>query len=157
MNVQFPDKTKAVVTIAEMARMLGLSRSRFYQLLGSAFPEPCRDEQSNRPYYTEEQQRVCLEVKHRNCGVDGKPILFYARRGGAPLSPKRKPKPKPNKEHIAIVEAVKSLGLLGVTDAHVGAAIKVLFPNGITSVGQAEVIRGVFIHLQRQNRGDNVV
>lgn len=156
---QFSDKTKAVVTVAEMARMLSLSRARFYQLMGTAFPEPCRNEQSGRPHYTEEQQKVCLEVKRRNCGVNGKPILFYARRGGSMPSPPRKPrtaKAKPKKEHVAIVEAVKSLGLVSVTDDQVGAAIKVLFPGGIESVGQGEVIRGVFIHLQRQNRSNNV-
>ena len=32
---------KAAVSVAEMARMVGLSRARFYQLVGSAFPHPC--------------------------------------------------------------------------------------------------------------------
>ena len=50
---------------------------------GHAFPEPSRDDETGRPFYDEEQQVVCLEVRRRNCGVDGKPILFYARRGGA--------------------------------------------------------------------------
>ncbi len=34
------DQFKHAVTIAEMARMVGLSRSRFYQLIGKAMPEP---------------------------------------------------------------------------------------------------------------------
>ena len=33
-------QTKAAVSVAEMARMVGLSRSRFYQLIGTAFPQP---------------------------------------------------------------------------------------------------------------------
>ena len=49
--------TKAVVTVAEMARMVGLSRARFYQLMGSTFPEPSRDEETGRPYYTEENRK----------------------------------------------------------------------------------------------------
>ena len=154
MNDQFHDKTKAVVTVAEMARMLGLSRARFYQLIGTAFPEPSRDEQTKRPFYDEDQQKACLEVRKRNCGVDGKPILFYARRGGAPSSPK--PKAKANKAHVGIIEAVRSLGLLSMTAVQIESAIRILFPKGIDGVEHAEVIRTVFIHLQRQNSSDKV-
>ena len=45
--------------VAEMARMCSPGRSRFYQLIGNAFPEPSRDDRG-RPYYTAEQQQVCL-------------------------------------------------------------------------------------------------
>lgn len=94
---RFTDKTKAAVTVAEMARMLNLSRQRLHQLIGTAFPFPVYNIQTRRPFYTEELQRVCLEVRSRNCGVDGKAILFYARRGGAPSSPTKKAKKtKPN-------------------------------------------------------------
>jgi len=154
---QFHEKTKAAVTVAEMARMLNLSRQRLHQLIGTAFPYPVYDIKTRRPFYTEDLQRACLEVRRRNCGVDGKPILFYARRGGSLPSPtRRQKKGKPNREHIAVVEAVKALGLSGVTDDQVGMAIKVLFPRGVESADQAEVIRGVFLHLRRQNRADNV-
>jgi hypothetical protein len=153
---RFQEKTKAVVTVAEMSRMLGLSRARFYQLIGSAFPTPSRDEQTKRPYYTEDQQKVCLEVRRRNCGIDGKPILFYARRGGAPSPTRKSIKPKPNREHVAIIDTVRSLGLVSATAEQVGSAIRILFPGGLQSADQAEVIRGVFVHLQRQNRADNV-
>src|SRR5271170_6487813 len=100
MNDQF----KHAVTIAEMARMVGLSRSRFYQLIGKAMPEPSRDE-AGRPYYSEEQQRTILEVRRRNCGIDGKPILFYAPRNSVPVSsPKRPAKKQSNDQHAEIVE-----------------------------------------------------
>ena len=85
MTVQFPEPTKAAVTVAEMARMVGLSRARFYQLLGTTFPWPVYDVSTRRPIYVEEQQSICLEVRRRNCGIDGKPVLFYARRNGGPL------------------------------------------------------------------------
>ncbi len=49
-------QTKAAVTVAEMARMVGLSRSRFYQLIGTAFPQPERQPGTGRPVYTEELQ-----------------------------------------------------------------------------------------------------
>jgi len=156
MSVEFQEKTKAVVTVAEMARMLGLSRARFYQLIGTALPHPIFDVRTRRPFYSEEQQRVCLEVRRRNCGIDGKPILFYARRGGAPSTPTRKQKSKLSKEHVGIIDAVRSLGLVNASADQIGSAIKILFPRGIESADQAEVIRAVFVHLQRQNRSDNV-
>ena len=92
--------TKSAVSVTEMARMVGLSRSRFYQLIGTAFPHPERQPGTGRPVYTEELQQVCLEVRRRNCGIDGKPVLFYARRlGTAPARSKvAKPKLEPKGE-----------------------------------------------------------
>src|ERR1700675_2261034 len=106
-------ETKAAVTVAEMARMCGLSRSRFYQLIGTAFPQPERQPETGRPIYTEEQQQVCLEVRRRNCGIDGKAVLFYARRLGTTPATKNPPKPKlepKSKDVSALVDGLNSLG-----------------------------------------------
>lgn len=153
MNEQF----KHAVTVAEMARMIGLSRSRFYQLIGKAFPLPCRDE-ANRPFYSEDQQRTILEVRHRNCGIDGKPILFYAPRHSAPTPmPKRRSKPKQAlAQHADIVDGVRGLGMTATTAAQVEAEIVKLFPNGITGIVPGEVIKQVFLSMKRQNSSDNV-
>ena len=83
--------TKNAVSVAEMARMVGLSRARFYQLIGSAFPHPVYDVSTRRPFYDQEAQTLCLEVRHRNCGIDGKPILFYVRRPVTATMPKKRP------------------------------------------------------------------
>ena len=45
-------QTKSVVSVAEMARMVGLSRQRFYQLLGKTFPFPLYRIATRRPFYT---------------------------------------------------------------------------------------------------------
>ena len=148
------DETKAVVTVSEMARMCGLSRARFYQLQKAGiFPPPERDAQTDRPFYSEELQKVCLSVRKRNCGVNGKPILFYARH--RPLTP---PTSKPRKvtapkveQYPELIEALQALGLAGVTAAQVGAAVKEVFPQGIAGVDQAEVVRAVFLFLRRKN------
>jgi hypothetical protein len=58
MNVQI--MTKTVVSVSEMAAMVGLSRARFYQLQGTAFPIPVYDVATRRPVYTEDMQMVCL-------------------------------------------------------------------------------------------------
>ena len=143
---------KAAVTVAEMARMAGLSRARMYQLMGKAFPEPSRDE-TGRPYFDEEQQRTILEVRRRNCGVDGKPILFYAPRNSVRQS---SPKPRTKSKPVAatcppeVIEGVRALGLV-VTDAQVTAVINKSFPNGIETVDPGDVIRTVFLSIQRNN------
>jgi hypothetical protein len=148
MNDQF----KAAVNISEMARMCCLGRSRFYQLIGSAFPEPCRDDRG-RPYYTEEQQRQCLEVRRHNLGIDGTPVLFYAPRHSVPAAvPKRKRGPT----HPGVLAGVRALGLTTATAAQVDAAVANLFPNGVDGVDPGEVIRQVFLSVKRENSSGNV-
>ena len=121
--------------------------------MGTAFPRPSRDE-SGRPYFDEEQQKAILEVRRRNCGVDGKPILFYAPRNsiGSVRAPKRRSKPKQVviAQHTEIADGIRALGLT-VTDAEVATAIKESFPDGIEPVDSGEVIRTVFLSIKSKN------
>ena len=134
-----------MVSVSEMARQCGLSRSRFYQLVGTTFPFPVYDIASRRPGYTEELQQVCLDVRRHNCGIDGKAVMFYARRVlGKPRVAPAKTKAK----HADLIDAIKSLGL-SVTAGQVEAAVTELFPNGTDRVNHGEVIRSVFVHLKK--------
>lgn len=155
MNDQF----RAAVTVAEMSRMVGLSRSRFYQLIGSAFPEPCRDDRG-RPYYDEDQQRVCLEVRRRNCGIDGKPVLFYAPRHTTSVAPTKPRKAQARKvrddRYSDILDGVKALGITTATIEQVSAAMQQLFPEWEEGGDLGEVIRQVFLSIRRQNSADNL-
>ncbi len=137
---------KTAVSVAEMARMVGLSRARFYQLVGSAFPSPVYDVSTRRPFYDELLQELCLEVRRRNCGIDGKPILFYAKRPVSTTAPKKRPANvrRPNKE---LLDGLRSLGL-NVSAIQVEAALKTFFPKGVDGVDPADLIRHVFIHLK---------
>ena len=108
---------------------------------------------SGRPYFDEQQQETILEVRRRNCGVDGKPILFYAPRGtvnSVPSKRRSKPKPASTRCNTDVVDGVRALGLV-VTDAQVTAAVNETYPDGIDGVAVGEVIRSVFLLLQRQN------
>ncbi|MHB8974059.1 MAG: hypothetical protein ACYC4N_26790 [Pirellulaceae bacterium] len=84
-------RTKAIVTITEMARMVGLSAARFRQLMRTTFPSPLYSVATRRPFYPEDMQVICLKVRRRNCGIEGRPVLFYCRRGGE-ASARRKPR-----------------------------------------------------------------
>lgn len=150
-------QTKAVVTVSEMARMCGLSRSRFYQLVeAGVFPQPVYCLANRRPVYVEELQEVCLEVRRRNCGVNNQPVLFYAR--GHRLNPQPKPprtaKPKPPKvnDHADLIDGLAALGL-PATAAEVEAAMTALYPTGVNGTDRGEVLRGLFLFMKRQNTG----
>src|SRR5262249_44895649 len=151
------DETKAVVTVSEMARMVGLSRARFYQLVREGvFPEPTYDE--GRPVYTEDQQQVCLEVRRKHRGIDGRPVLFYARRRATePARSKKRAAPLParNKDLASLLDGLNALGLTTATAAQVVEVTKQLFPQGTGNLDQAEVLRAVFLHLKRRDTGDN--
>ena len=142
-------ETKVAMNVAEMARMLGLSRARFYQLIGSAFPYPVYDVSTRRPFYDEESQQKCLEVRQRNCGSDGKPILFYCRRSSVSIPTRKKPVPVMKTKSNFLLDGLRSLGLV-VAQAQVDAAVKQLFPRGIDGVDPAEAVRSIFIHLQKK-------
>jgi hypothetical protein len=139
--------------MAEMARMVGLSRSRFYQLVGTAFPHPLYDVATKRPYYTPELQEACLEVRRRNCGIDGKPVLFHRRgREVSPVRPRRSGrKTAPAADHRDLLDGLKSLGLAGVTAAEVEAALKELRLLDSGKKDNGEVLRAVFLKLKRQD------
>ncbi len=148
---------KSVVSVAEMARMVGLSRARFYQLIGTAFPWPVYLLSTRRPFYDEKLQDLCLEARRRNCGIDGMPILFYSRRPGNTL-PVRKPKKVAGvkNDYADLLDGLKGLGLATVTAAQVGEAVKELYPKGIPEGASGMVSRAVFLHLRRQNTRDKV-
>src|ERR1022692_3404454 len=93
-------ETKIGVSVSEMARMVGLSRQRFHQLMqAGVFPQPQRND--GRPFYDEPTQEICLAVRRRNCGVNGQVVLFYARRQATPIKPKKvTPTPSPHADLV---------------------------------------------------------
>jgi hypothetical protein len=153
------DQLKAAVTISEMARMVGLSRARFYQLIGTAFPWPIYSVSTKRPFFSEDLQKICLEVRRRSYGVDGRPVLFYAKQLSLTAKPRPKRKsvtkpkaPPPDDGLLDILEGVRALGLSMATYAQVESAVESAFPSGTREVSSGEVIRAVFLALQRQDR-----
>ena len=152
-----PIQTKAVVSVAEMARMCGLSRARFYQLVNEGvFPPPLYRIETKRPFFSQDMQEVCLEVRRRNCGINGRPVLFYARRLGTPISKAKATPPKNSHKHADVIEGLRALGLTTVTAAQVEAALERCMPNGKSGVDDETILRTVFLFLKRQDSGENV-
>jgi len=145
---------KAAVSVSEMARMVGLSRARFYQLLGEGvFPKPKYDPSTKRPYFDEEAQAECIEVKKRNVGINGKVVIFYASRHpliGQPKRPaKPKTKPKPTSQYADLIDSLACLGM-SATSPQVETAIAECFPEGIQKLESGEVVRAIFLQLKRK-------
>lgn len=159
--------TKSAVSVTEMARMVGLSRARFYQLVkAGTFPAPDQEPNTGRPFFSEEKQRICLDVRRRNCGIDGKPILFYSRRRdfgqtsqvqltgrhkakqpGTQSRPKDATNPYADLiDHLAQVKVI-------VTATQVEAVVKELFPEGTEGIDPGEVFLAVHKRLRRQDSG----
>jgi hypothetical protein len=148
---------KAAVTVSEMACMVGLSRARFYELVeAGVFPTPVYDVSTRRPMYDEKLQETCLNVRRKNLGVNGKPVLFYAR-GHRATTPTVKPsklpvaKPKPTVAHAELIDGLSTLGL-SATPAQVGEAVAALYPAGVNGTDRGQVLRAVFLHLKTAQR-----
>ena len=142
---------KMVISVSEMAMTVGLSRARFYQLIGQGvFPPPDKEPTAGRPFYSEEKQRVCLDVRERNCGINGKPILFYRQRRAG----KRKSKGNAKTEDVVnLVDGLKRLGLNTATVAQVAEVRDQLYPNGPASIDPGEVLKAVYLEM-RQGGGE---
>lgn len=152
-----PEPRRAAISIKACAALVGLSRQRFMQLVkAGVFPSPLYDVATRRPFYSEELQAQCLEVRKRNVGVNGKIVMFYARRPGTTPTPKGKKPTVQAAAHTEILDGLKALGLVNVTSAQVAEAVAQLFPQGTAATDPAEVIRAVFVYLHRKNSGGNV-
>jgi len=154
-------RTKAVVTVTEMAKMLALSRARFYQLVAAGvFPPPVYSVSNRRPIYVEDLQEICLEARRRNCGINGQPVLFYAKghlqTGKMKTATVAPQKPKSKGRCDDVLDGLRALGLTAVTSEQVGVAVTQLYPAGLDGVDRGQVIRAVFLHLKRRDTADIV-
>lgn len=149
------DQQKEAIGVGAMAAMMGISPQRLYQLIAGGYcPSPIYSIQTRRPLYTPELQKVCLDVKRRNFGINGKVIMFYSKRTvSASLSvkpvdtptPIKKPKTSrhPTREQVSsdpdtteYVELLRELGI-EVSGKQVSVALKNLFPDEIPDQGTA--------------------
>ena len=117
---------KAVCSVSEMADLLGLSRSRFYQLKQQGvFPQPLHDRATRRPFYSQHLQERCLEIRNTGLGHNRQAVLFYRRR-------KRRSSartPAVTGRYAVLISVFKQLGIK-TTPKQLRAALKELYPEG---------------------------
>ena len=159
---------KEIVTVAEMARMCGLSRSRFYGLVKDGImPQPSRHPETQRPFYSREQQEQCLLVRRTNCGINGKPILFYAQRttisqhnvpARRPAAPRRsRPTVTTDPVVLELQHGLEQLGLADVAEPKIRAALVEVYPDGHEGVPMPQLLMTVFRRLrERPDSTDNL-
>jgi len=164
---------KEIVTVSEMARSVGLSRARFYQLVREGvFPEPSRKAETGRPFFNRQQQEECLLVRKTNRGANGRAILFYGRRVErmAAASPKRgvvttrkratTTRKVPPTRHDPRIEELRhgleQLGLGEIAETRIRSALAEAYPDGHGGVETAELLMTVFRKLRCQNSQDSL-
>lgn len=148
--------TDRLMSVVSVAKQIGLSRQRFHQLMKEGvFPPPIYDIHTRKPHYTEEMLKVCMSVREKNVGINGRVVMFYARRPGAAQKKQIKPfgsaPSKRSPKHNGLIDGLKGLGMVNVTEQQVATALKEVYPNGTAGVGEAEVLRTVFVRLMRRH------
>lgn len=154
--------TKEAVTCAEMARMCGLSRSRFYMLAKEGImPEPSRNPETQRPFYNREQQEQCLLVRRTNCGVNGRAVLFYAQRlptadrivtprRAAVVTRRQRAAVAPDPVVTELQHGLAQLGMAEVPEPRVKAALAAAHPDGHANVPTPQLLMTVFRRLREE-------
>lgn len=137
---------KAAISVAEMCRLLDISRSQFHwHVQKGTFHPPIYLVRNRRPYFTAEMAQQNLDAKESGIGVHGDYVIFYAKRlpppGDSPRGTKH--------NHSKLVASLKSLGLEKVTAELVEAAITSCFPSGTKGQDDSHTLRTIFRYLKR--------
>lgn len=141
---------KAVVSVAQMCRLLHMSRSQFYwHVKRGTFHAPQYLASNNRPYFTASMVEDNLRVRETGVGVNNEYVIFYERQTTGTKPSERKVKAN----HASLLDGLKALGLVGLTAEQVEAAVAVVFPSGTTGQDDASVLRAVFRQLKRSGAG----
>ena len=138
--------TKQIVSMTEIAKMVQLSRARFYQLLEQGFfPKPLYDDRSKRPYYDLALQQKILESRQSGIGSDNSFMLFYSPRKKETVSHLKKKQVDPIVKEMA--ETLQEMGL-DITVKQVQQGLIEIYPDGTGDQDHGVVIRELFRYLK---------
>lgn len=144
MNNKKMPVLKPIISVTEMAKMLSLSRARFYQLLEQGiFPQPIYDLRTHRPLYDVKLQKACLGVRETGIGSNNQYILFYSPRKKETKAKNSKSTKKIDSLHAEFAGTLNSMGL-DCSAKDVSVAISELYLDGIEEMDHGVVIRDLF-------------
>lgn len=139
------------LTVTQMAERLGLSRRRFYELIGAKkFPPPVYLVATRRPIYPDFLQAECLRIKATGLALDGTVIVFNMPRAEANRSSAGRRSGRASEihqKHSGLIEYLSSLGIDASADK-VDAAIRDEFPDGVQDVNDPVLWRAVVRRLR---------
>ena len=141
---------QSVCSVAELARRLGFSRSRFYELQETGvFPRPVYGIRSKRPFYFQDMQQLCIEIRRTGIGFNGMPVVFYVARKKRPAKVNTHSMLPPRE----ILETLKQMGIK-VTGEEITKAFESLYPTGIKPVqNKGAMIRDLFKYFSGDQNG----
>ena len=116
---------QSICSVTDLAKKLGLSRARFYQLQKTdVFPAPVYCLYTKRPFYPMDLQEKCLEIRKTGIGHNGRPILFYSKKDGAST----KPNSCSEQKYSELSDALGRMGLK-TSPVKAGKAFMDLYPD----------------------------
>lgn len=148
---------RAAYSVVETARMCGLSRARFYDLLrNGVMPHPVYCVRTRRPMYTADLAAICQRVRETGTGIDGRYVLFYTRQQPtSDAASSQRPRVVAVRATIDPLtqEMISTLQSMGVrtTEQEMTEAIRRRCPEGVQEEGFETDLRAVFDHLRRRN------
>ena len=147
------NKLKAICSVTELARILGFSRTRFYQLQKTGvFPMPVFCIRTRRPFYPLNLQKKCIEIRKTGIAHNGQPILFYGERkncnkASLDISESEKSNNKNQQKYEEFTNTLRRMGL-NVSCKAVENAINELFPEGLQQHSdEGRIVRDLFRYL----------
>lgn len=152
-------RLRAAVSVSDMARAVGLSRSQFYTYIKrNVFPHPVYSLRTRRPHYLADQQQEIVEVRATGIGMNGEYVMFYEGRheAGEPAFERQRSHTRASDarpKHTELIEGLRSLGMAKTTVEEVEQALTLLFPNGTAGKEPTDLLPPVYRHLRRQGLG----
>jgi hypothetical protein len=124
---------KEVYSVTELAAILGLSRTRLYQLKREGvFPLPVYCPYTRRPFYTVDLVKQCLKIRQTGRGFNGRSIIFYRRLKKNGEQQIQNEDERREQFYIDVMRFLKiNLGE-NLTNSETKRLVSALYPNGLT-------------------------
>ena len=105
---------------------------------------------TRRPFYTQDLQQTCLDIRKTGIGHNGQPVVFNNMRKDMP----EKPQNQSEQRSKVITDTLAQMGL-NVTHKKVKTAINNLYPDGLPhSSDEGKVIRDLFRYFSDNYKKD---